>query len=148
MSTTPQDGALGIDIYSINLRFNEGISHTLLTLTGMTLTNFGEDGNPGSGDDLATPLEKLYTATSISLTIYPSDVLSPGNYLLTVDNAIIADLDGNFLTSPIEIPFSNSSGIDLRRPCGLPPAAATGITRLIRAPVWCLVILAIPCYRM
>jgi len=51
-------------------------------------------------------------ATSISLTIYPSDVLSPGNYLLTVDNGMMAGLAGNFMTSSIEIPFSNSSGIN------------------------------------
>jgi hypothetical protein len=112
LSTTPQAGALGVDISTFNLRFNEGISHTLLSLSGMTLTYYGPDDNPGGGDDLVVPLDSLYMATASSLTIYASDVLTPGNYLLAIDPSIIADRAGNFITAPIEIPFSNVAGID------------------------------------
>ncbi|WP_107666422.1 Ig-like domain-containing protein [Cyanothece sp. BG0011] len=108
-STTPNEGARPRGISAITVRFNEAIDPSLLNVNGVTLTNFGEDGVLGTGDDISVTPDRLQLSESgTNLFIFAPDGLPfvAGEYQLELDPSIISDRAGNPLNDPFTLNFT------------------------------------------
>ncbi|MEM7028213.1 MAG: Ig-like domain-containing protein [Chloroflexota bacterium] len=123
VNTTPEDGWLELDVSAINIRFDEAIESSRLNTSGITLTYFGDDHIEGTGDDVSEGIDSLFMPDSQSFTIFPSEVLTRGNYRVIVDPTLIADQAGNVMGSPISFWFS---GVTTPQPNAVLWAAPTG----------------------
>ncbi len=114
-STTPKADSRRRGINGISVRFNEGIDADLVTLAGVTLTNLGEDGVLGGGDDIVvTPQDVQVSESGRTLFVIPPDdtEFTPGNYQLRLDPSIISDRAGNALESAFTLNFTKRSESD------------------------------------
>ncbi|MDJ0658213.1 MAG: Ig-like domain-containing protein [Crocosphaera sp.] len=108
-STTPNEGARPRGISAVTVRFNEAIDPSLLNVNGVTLTNFGEDGVLGTGDDISVTPDRLQLSESgTNLFIFAPDGLPfvAGEYELEIDPSIISDRAGNPLNDPFTLNFT------------------------------------------
>ncbi|MDJ0844826.1 Ig-like domain-containing protein [Crocosphaera sp.] len=108
-STTPNEGARPRAISTITVRFNEAIDPSLLNVNGITLTNFGEDGVLGTGDDISVTPDRLQLSESgTNLFIFAPGGLPfvAGDYQLELDPSIISDRAGNPLSDPFTLNFT------------------------------------------
>ena len=107
VSTTPSEGDRRRNIPAISVRFNEAIDTERLDISGISLTNLGEDGVLGTDDDFAVTPEGLNTINfDRTLVILPPVDMPPGDYQLAIDPTIISDRAGNELTEAPTLQFT------------------------------------------
>jgi len=107
VSTTPSEGDRRRNIPAISVRFNEAIDTERLDISGISLTNLGEDGVLGTDDDFAVTPEGLQTINfDRTLVILPPVDMPPGDYQLAIDPTIISDRAGNELTEAPTLQFT------------------------------------------
>ncbi|MDJ0660865.1 MAG: Ig-like domain-containing protein [Crocosphaera sp.] len=111
-STTPTEGIRRRSISGISVRFNEAIDGTLLNVNGIRLTNLGEDGVLGGGDDTVVAVRGFQLSeTGRTLFITPpaeADFIA-GDYELRLDPSIISDRAGNPLEEAFTLNFTKRS---------------------------------------
>ncbi len=113
------DGAV-ISAASIDLTFNEALDDDQLDVAGVTILNLGADGIVGGGDDLAIDLSDLVLRNRGQLlSVIPQSTLIPGNYLVTIDQSILADLAGNHVTEALTLSFEIGT-VDSEAEFGIP----------------------------
>ncbi|WP_048322533.1 Ig-like domain-containing protein, partial [Crocosphaera watsonii] len=107
--SNPGEGGRPRDISTITINFNEAIDESLLSVSGVTLTNFGEDGDLGSDDDISiTPGSLQLSESGNRLFIFAQDDLPfvAGDYELQLDPSIISDRAGNPLAEAFTLNFT------------------------------------------
>ncbi len=109
LQSTPNPGSLAFNVDRIQLRFTEPLDPSVINLSGATLLNYGPDGVLGGGDDVPVSLVSIEPTGADSVLILASAALSPGNCRLSLDPAIVADLDGNHPPAPIQLFFTAAS---------------------------------------
>ncbi len=119
VGTTPASEDSVFYTPSIDVRFDEPLDGSLLLLSGVSVTNLGEDGVLGGGDDASVPLDTLaLRSLGRRLAIIPDEVLETGRHLVTIDAAIISDRAGNVLGSDISFEFNVRPASDIRADSG------------------------------
>ncbi|MDB5338653.1 MAG: Phosphoesterase, PA-phosphatase related protein [Planctomycetaceae bacterium] len=107
ISTTPSNNDVAFDTNAISLRFSEAINPSLLNLSGVTLTNLGNDGVLGGGDDSIVPLASIQAASANRVIVLPQAPLPKGKFQLVVNKSILADVPGNQATVNATLTFTN-----------------------------------------
>jgi hypothetical protein len=107
IGTTPDIQRAGANIASISAWFNEAIDPSRLNLSGLTLMNLGADRVIGGGDDQVVKIGSVQLTAPKRLVILPETALNSGEYQLTINPDIIADIAGNTLASPFTLQFTN-----------------------------------------
>ncbi|MBD2152111.1 Ig-like domain-containing protein [Pseudanabaena sp. FACHB-1277] len=107
IGTTPDIQRAGANTSSISAWFNEAIDPSRLNLSGLTLMNLGADRVIGGGDDQVVKIGSVQLTAPKRLVILPETALNPGEYQLTINPDIIADIAGNTLASPFTFQFTN-----------------------------------------
>lgn len=105
IGTSPQQNELDFDITMVGILLNEAINPAMLSVSGVTLLHLGPDGLPGGGNDTPIAVSSVTAVNDNQPSIVMSSPLPPGNYQLTLDPVIIADLSGNSLATPFILSF-------------------------------------------
>ena len=137
-SVSVAEGASIFFVRSIQTVFNKPIDVTKLTLSGVSLVNIGPDGTAGTADDVKVTVSIDNRGGGQVLSVIPSGFLSPGQYQLRLDPAVVFDRAGNQLAAPVIRNFTIRPASDIRAAIGIPdvPAAPSANPRqLIGLPV-------------
>ncbi len=107
VSSYPSANATVVDRVIPTLTFNEALDPEQISLSGMTLTYLGADGQLGSGDDVTTKLARLSLAVGNRVIVLTPEqpLLLPGSWRLHCEPWAIKDTGGVALDAPIAIPF-------------------------------------------
>ena len=121
VGSTPSEGGKSFFIPAIDLRFDKALDPSALNLAGITLTNLGADGQVGGGDDVTVAVDPpLLLGAGRLVSLAPAAPLTPGNYRLTLDPAILADDVGNHVTAPVVLDFNVRAASTTRAASGTP----------------------------
>ena len=109
----PEPGGVGFSSAPINISFNKPLDTDLVNLSGITLTNLGEDGVLGGGDDIPVVLDRVEVSADRRLTVFPEDALDFDNHRLVLDPSVIVDRSGNPLAEPFELEFTSTEPVSV-----------------------------------
>jgi hypothetical protein len=127
LKTTPNADQRVFFTPSISISFDESLDPEVFDLAAVSLTNLGQDGSAGGGDDVIVPVDSFeFRSRDRQLVLFPGEPLDTGLHQLVIASTAIADRPGNLLASDFTLEFTIRDASHIQ--------AESGTPRILRAP--------------